>query len=162
MRFVSAGLLRYRFHIRRKVFGVILIVSQQPTSFYMFTYELSEVFQSTDLLTSLAQNTPLMGSTPDIFMSTAKQDESNRQQPILLLQIFAAANYYTTNHTLMEHVPPVVVDIILDPYVFNIFPSSLVPTAGYLIIITACSWHLAKIITRWLQMVARGQPKKDH
>ena len=43
----------------------------------------------------------------------------------LFLRVFAAADYFTTNKTLMEQVPPVYVDIILDPFIFNIFPYEL-------------------------------------
>jgi len=53
----------------------------------------------------------------------------------LFLRVFAAADYFTTNKTLMEQVPPVYVDIILDPFIFNIFPRSLVPTAAYIMLI---------------------------
>lgn len=83
-------------------------------------------------------------------------------QSVLLIQIYAAADYYTTNRTLMEQVPPVFVDIILDPYVVNIFPESLIPTGCYLIIVSIISWYLAKLIAKWLQMVARtDSSKKD-
>jgi len=79
-----------------------------------------------------------------------------------LLQILAAADYYTTNRTLMEHVPPVFVDIILDPYLLNVLPQSLVPTGVYLIVVAISSWYLAKFIARWLHMVARiDEQKKD-
>lgn len=80
----------------------------------------------------------------------------------LFLQIFAAADYYTSNKTLMENVPPVLVDIILDPFIFNILPRSLLPTVGYLIVLAAAGWFVAKLIAGWLQMVARtdGQKKR--
>lgn len=62
----------------------------------------------------------------------------------------------------MERVPPVFVDIILDPYLLNVLPRSLVPTGVYLIVVAISSWYLAKFIARWLQMVARtDEQKKD-
>jgi hypothetical protein len=62
----------------------------------------------------------------------------------------------------MEHVPPVFVDIILDPYLLNVLPRSLVPTGVYLIVVAISSWYLAKFIARWLHMVARtDKQKKD-
>ncbi len=57
------------------------------------------------------------------------------------------------NQTLMESVPPVYADIILDPYIFNIFPRSLVPTAGYIVILAIVSWYLSKHISRWVQNI---------
>jgi hypothetical protein len=66
---------------------------------------------------------------------------------LLFLRIHAVADYYTRNETLMKHVPPVFVDIILDPYVFNVFPRSLVPTAAYIIILAIGGWYLAKYIS---------------
>jgi hypothetical protein len=55
-------------------------------------------------------------------------------------------------------VPPVLVDIILDPYLLNIFPKSLVPTAGYLIILAFGSWFLSGLIWRLLIRVADARP----
>ncbi len=73
----------------------------------------------------------------------------------LFLQVLAAADYYTMNKTLMKHVPPVFVDIILDPYIFNIFPRSLIPTAGYILILAIGSWYLSRYISTWFQNLAR-------
>lgn len=61
----------------------------------------------------------------------------------LFLQIFAAADYFTLNKTLMANVPPVHADIILDPYLLNVFPKSLLPTGIYLIIIAVVGWLLS-------------------
>ena len=68
----------------------------------------------------------------------------------LFLRVFAAADYYTTNKTLMEQVPTVYVDIILDPFIFNLFPRSLVPTAAYITLIAIGSWYLARYISNWI------------
>jgi hypothetical protein len=76
---------------------------------------------------------------------------------ILFLHILAAADYFTMNRTLMEQVPPVFVDIILDPYVFNVFPRSLIPTATYILILAAGSWFLSEYVGRWLSAVAKNQ-----
>lgn len=44
----------------------------------------------------------------------------------------------------MQTVPPVLVDIILDPYVLNVLPRSLVPTAAYILVVAVASWFLSK------------------
>lgn len=85
---------------------------------------------------------------------------SDQVQSVLLIQVHAAADYYTTNQTLMKHVPPVLVDIILDPYLLNLFPKSLVPTAGYLLMVAIISWYLARYVAQWLRMVARSDERK--
>jgi hypothetical protein len=129
----------------------------------MSTYGLLEVFQSPELIASLAKNPPAEQSQAELVLgSTRGISRSKSLRSVLFLQIFAAADYYTTNRTLMENVSPVLVEIILDPFILNIFPRSLIPTAGYLLILAVCSWYLANLITSWLQMVARAsQQKKD-
>lgn len=62
---------------------------------------------------------------------------------MLLLQIQAAADFFSLNKTLMTDPPLVDVDIILDPYILNIFPQSLLPTAGYIAIVAVASYFLA-------------------
>lgn len=74
----------------------------------------------------------------------------------MLLQILAAADYYTTNKTLMSNVPPVYVDIILDPYVFNLLPRSLLPTIGYIVAVAVLSWFLAWRVADRVRTVAMG------
>jgi hypothetical protein len=46
----------------------------------------------------------------------------------------------------MENVPPVLADIILDPFLANVFPKSLVPTACYIAVV-AC---VAIVVARWI------------
>ena len=109
--------------------------------------------------------TELIKSLTDYSDSRQSSDEALQLDPhssTLLLQVFAAADYYTMNKTLMQNVPPVYVDIILDPYILNIFPQSLVPTAGYLVIIAVGSLFLSKYISSWLQDIASidASPKK--
>jgi hypothetical protein len=88
--------------------------------------------------------------------------KSNDFSARLFLQVFAAADYYTTNKSLMENVPPVYVDIILDPYIFNIFPRSLVPTGAYITLLAIGSWYLAKYINQWVQNLAIHDASKKN
>jgi len=44
--------------------------------------------------------------------------------------------------------------VVLDPYVFNIFPQSLLPTAFYITIVAILSWYLSDYIYAWLNRVA--------
>jgi hypothetical protein len=54
----------------------------------------------------------------------------------------------------MQNPPPVLVDLILDPYVLNVVPRSLLPTAGYLVIVAVLTWFVARWIAGQLQAVA--------
>ncbi|KAI9781663.1 MAG: hypothetical protein M1835_004259 [Candelina submexicana] len=65
------------------------------------------------------------------------------------------------NQTLMKNVPPVDVDIILDPYLLNIFPKSLVPTAGYIAILAIVSWFVSGWIWERLRKIAIAEPEPD-
>lgn len=46
----------------------------------------------------------------------------------------------------MRDVPPVVVDVILDPFLWNVFPRSLVPTAGWIVVVAV----VAGVVGRWV------------
>lgn len=153
-----------------RVFGICaqfytLIDKQQPTSFQLNTYELDSVFSTSELITDLSQYSWSRQSIDDDNISSPPQaiPAVDREASILLLQILAAADYYTTNQTLMTKVPPVYVDIILDPFVFNVLPRSLVPTVGYIVVVALFSWFLARYVSAWIRQLALAPDhmKKD-
>ncbi|KAK3397259.1 hypothetical protein B0T20DRAFT_415696 [Sordaria brevicollis] len=74
----------------------------------------------------------------------------------LLLRISAAADYFTSNSTLMLHPPPVDVDIILDPFLFNVLPRSLVPTIGWIGVVAVAGWMVAKRVVSFLVAISEG------
>ncbi|KAL3427568.1 hypothetical protein PVAG01_01077 [Phlyctema vagabunda] len=135
----------------------------QPTSFQLETYELQAVFENPELITSLARfsesRQPPEKPLEDLASNAAAELKSSKQSyhdgsSVLLLQILTAADYHTKNQTLMKHVPPVYVDIILDPFLFNVFPRSLVPTAAHILIVAVAGIFLSKYIARWIIDVA--------
>ncbi len=87
---------------------------------------------------------------------------SDDVRSMLLLRVDAAADYYTSNKKLMENVPTVLVDIILDPYVLNVFPRSLIPTATYIFAIAIGGYFLTIVISTWLQKVAEDDEDKKN
>lgn len=135
-------------------------LATQPTSFHIDTYTLDEVFSTPVLLTSLTEfadkrqfkieldELEAIKHSPSAIASAAEDS-------ILLLQVQAAADYFTLDKTMMEHVPPVLVDVILDPYLGNIFPTTLIPTAGYLVLVAVGAWFLSSFIWRFFQAYAR-------
>ncbi len=83
-------------------------------------------------------------------------------QSVLLLRVTAAADYYSANKTMMENVEPVLVDIILDPYVLNVFPTSLVVMSVWIVLVALASFFIAQFVSRWLRIVASlDNNKKD-
>lgn len=83
---------------------------QQPTDFTINTYYLKEVFDSRDLISSLAlfsENHQLSPQSGEPARSWKHQAKSS----ILFLKIESAAAYFTANTTLMRNAPLVDVDI---------------------------------------------------
>ncbi|ETN36658.1 uncharacterized protein HMPREF1541_08936 [Cyphellophora europaea CBS 101466] len=124
-------------------------LATQPTSFWLYTHTSQSTFESPELISALTlySNTRHQSAT-DETLEEAQSRVDLRQRTsfpttFLFLQIFAAADYFSLDKSLMEVVPPVHVDIILDPYLLNIFPQSLLPTAGYIIIIAVLGWFVS-------------------
>lgn len=118
--------------------------NQQPTAFHLTTYPLDTVFDTPALITSLynysmSRQTPSPSSSPPSPASALELQAS-----VLFLRIAAAAEYFTTNATLMASPEPVLVDIILDPFVGNVLPRTLVPTVLYIVAVAVGSWVLAR------------------
>lgn len=125
---------------------------QQPTTFTLTTYPLSKTIEDTSLLSSLSVYTSArlasLASQPQANTPKVKKslDTAPTSDSVLFLRVHAAADYFSTNQTLMRDVPPVAVDLILDPFLFNVFPRSLVPTAGWIIAVAV----LAAVLGRWI------------
>jgi ABC-type methionine transport system permease subunit len=100
--------------------------------------------------------------TDELEAVTKQVGTTQSAQSVLFLRIQAAADYYTTNKALMEDVPPVLVDIILDPFILNVFPESLVPTAAYILIIAIASFFIARGISNWLSEIAKVDMTKKN
>ncbi|KGO76970.1 hypothetical protein PITC_003910 [Penicillium italicum] len=132
---------------------------RQPTTFTLTTYPLSKTISDTNLLSSLSRYTANRLATLDPNLQgnaiprRANQrsdkdplDPAPTRDSVLFLHVHAAADYFSTDQTLMQNVPPVAVDLILDPFLFNVFPRSLVPTAGWIVLVAI----LAVVLGRWV------------
>jgi hypothetical protein len=133
---------------------------QEPTSFTLTTHDLSTVFSSPALIASLESFSTsqrpdpiaLEESFPSPHISSFHSSDSTTQDlSTLFLHIQAAADYYTVNKTLMENVPPVFVDIFLDPFLLNVLPRSLVPTVMYILVLAAAAWVIARRVGKWIE-----------
>ena len=82
-------------------------------------------------------------------------------ESVLFLRIFAAADYFTLNTEMMKTVPQVTVDVILDPYLFNVLPRSLVPTLGWVAVVAAVGWVAGGWIAKSLRAIMDEAEKVD-
>lgn len=126
----------------------------QPTNFKLDIFSLYEVLND-----------------PEVFAAASKgglrlpedshQGAKGALGVAVVLRIQAAADFFTTDKTRMQFPPPVDLDIILDPYLSNIFPSSLLATAGYIICLAIGSWFISGTIWTRLQTITSG-PTREH
>ncbi|KAM0474796.1 hypothetical protein ACHAPX_007317 [Trichoderma viride] len=134
----------------------------QPTAFTLDTYTLSTIFSTPSLLQSLTQHTTTSTQEQIVNEDTeAHQQKSSNPSltavngsSVLLLRVLAAADYFSHHSSLMKDPPPVLVDLILDPYLYNVLPQSLVPTVGYIIVVSIVSWFVARWVSNSLVSVA--------
>ncbi|KAM4060046.1 hypothetical protein HRG_002338 [Hirsutella rhossiliensis] len=135
----------------------------EPTSFSLHVHELETVWGSPELIQSLAgyaSNRQTDSIVVDKQESEARRSAAQeRKASVLFLHVQAAADYFTDDVSLMAHPPPVLVDLILDPFIYNVIPHSLIPTAGYLVLVGVVTWFLARWISSSLQSVA-GPPRR--
>ncbi|KAE8324307.1 hypothetical protein BDV39DRAFT_119780 [Aspergillus sergii] len=125
-------------------------LATQPTAFTLTTHTLPQAIDDPALFSSISLYTQAHLASPQSNAVPRKSSSFHDQAPtsdsVLFLRVTAAADYFSLNKTLMENVPPVAADIILDPFLWNIFPQSLVPTACYICVV-GC---LAVVIGWWV------------
>ncbi|KAE8381047.1 hypothetical protein BDV26DRAFT_105576 [Aspergillus bertholletiae] len=125
-------------------------LATQPTAFTLTTYTLPQAVDDPALFSSISLYSQTHLASPQSNAiprrSSSFHDQAPTSDSVLFLRVTAAADYFSLNKSLMENVPPVAADIILDPFLWNIFPQSLVPTACYICAV-AC---LAVAIGWWV------------
>ena len=84
---------------------------KQPTSFNFDLFTLDEVFNTPNIITSLAVYSESRQDYPSVINNPRRASAGADPISILFLRVEAAADYFTTNKTLMQNVPPVSVDI---------------------------------------------------
>lgn len=130
---------------------------QQPTSFTLTTHPLSNTLEDQSLLTSLSKYSAHRLANPDTNLQTntfnhrdsytnPAADPAPTTDSVLFLRVRATADYFSKDEALMRDVPPVAVDVILDPFLWNVFPRSLVPTAGWVVVVAV----VAGVVARWV------------
>ncbi|KAI3390659.1 hypothetical protein diail_8981, partial [Diaporthe ilicicola] len=129
-------------------------LATQPTAFHLETHTLPTVFDTPELITSLynysmsRQHLAKPPPPPEPPNSATGEHLSS----VLFLRIDAAADYFTTDAALMRRPEPVLADVILDPFVLNVLPRTLLPTVGYVVLVAAASWVLAaRLVMPWVR-----------
>ena len=101
------------------------------------------MFDTPHLITSLSK---FAEAQQDLEAGSVTEKTPILHQSVLFLHVNATADFFTTNQTLMRSPPPVDVDIILDPYLFNIVPKSLAPTGVYITVLAIAAWFISGAI----------------
>ncbi|KAJ2906255.1 hypothetical protein MKZ38_002334 [Zalerion maritima] len=140
----------------------------QPTEFKLSTHTSQEVLDDASLRGSLVAfsdgcKSSLGLSTHELPEESSEADVTDSSKSALLLQILSAADYVSANATLMSDVPPVFVDVILDPHVIPGVPRSLVPTIACVVVVAIGSFFVAPTLSSWLARIAAVKPRgNDH
>jgi len=128
-------------------------MATQPTSFSLQAYDVDTAFANSELITSLSDYSYKRHeklTEADKQLLHQRKASPMEDSTFLFLQIFAAADYYSLNDTLMTTPPPVAVDIILDRYILNGFPRSLLSTGLYIMLLAVGAWFLSGWISALL------------
>ncbi|EON61716.1 hypothetical protein W97_00932 [Coniosporium apollinis CBS 100218] len=135
-------------------------VATQPTAFWLDVHTINEVFETPELISALAIYSEQRDRSVPRSPEPRQPDAAATSKSLLFLRIHSAADFFTTNQTLMNFPPDVDADIILDPFLLNVLPRSLGPTAVYLVVLAIVGWFLSGAISRWLWKI--NEPEKEH
>lgn len=143
------------------------MVFKEPTAFGLEVFELNTVWETPELIQSLAaySYSLLSGIETDVgepqIHDASLEASEERQSSVLFLRVVARADYYTDDIELMSNPPPVLVDVILDPFLLNALPQSLLATVGYIVVVALASWFIARRIATSLQSLAEPTEPRD-
>ncbi|KAI1003595.1 hypothetical protein K3495_g4617 [Podosphaera aphanis] len=158
----SSWLLLYGLPEGQKYEVRICWTATQPTSFKLEKFEMADIVEAPNLVSSIsrfAAEKHGVSSTSAATISQIKTSLKEQSVSITMVRIYAAADYFTVNKTLMMTVPPVHVDIHLDPYVLNLFPLSLIPTVTYMCLLIIGSALVSVYITDWVYFLLQSKEK---
>jgi len=126
----------------------------QPTEFEISSHTVDEVLATPALLAELSEYTKRRARQPSLTDRLHAPSTREGKASSLFVKVRCAADYYTVERGLMEEPPPVLVDLILDPYALNVVPESLLPVIGYITILVFVAWFVSQWIWRWLDKVS--------
>ncbi|KAJ5103889.1 hypothetical protein N7532_004418 [Penicillium argentinense] len=147
---------------------------EQPTTFTLTTHSLHNTIEDPSLFSSLSVfSTARLATLDDRLQANAipqragksALDPSPSLDSVLFLRVRAVADYFTMNEELLAKPPPVTVDLILDPFLGNVFPRSLVPTGFWIVAVAVVAFFVARWVNRELGRViddARREVKEEN
>lgn len=115
------------------------------------------MFDTPELIQTLAA----YAEEPDRKRPEPSQSLAKSKESVLFLRVRVAADFFTTDKKLMSNPPPVDVDLILDPYVFNVFPRSLGPTAAYIVALAVVAWIVSGAVWKFLRPDTTNKAHKE-
>ncbi|CAD6505690.1 BgTH12-01180 [Blumeria graminis f. sp. triticale] len=138
----------------------------QPTTFRIKTHELHRYSDIPKLVTEMMKSGDVRNSDPQVAffhtnLTSSTAPDQDRELSTVLLQLDAAADYYTWNKELMQEVPQVHADIIVDPYILNIFPQSLLLTLVYISLLSIGSCLFSTMVVGMLEGISRKSIKSE-
>lgn len=92
----------------------LLTPPQQPTSFWLDLHPVTKVFETPELIAALASYSESIPDSRPIAADGRLDSPGDTSASLLFLRIQAAADFYSTNKTLMRSPPDVKVDISRD------------------------------------------------
>jgi hypothetical protein len=84
-------------------------ITKQPTEFWLDVHNLTHVFETPLLISSLAVYSEQRQELGLQDLGRGEQEPTPAPQSVLFLRVHSAADYFTSNRTLMEH--PLAVDV---------------------------------------------------
>ncbi|PHH92875.1 hypothetical protein CDD83_4018 [Cordyceps sp. RAO-2017] len=122
----------------------------EPTSFSLQLHDPSSIAATPALARLLAAHA--LPGPP------ARRRDATAPARQLLLRIRATADYFADDARLMARPPPVLVDLVLDPFLAGLVPRSLAPTLAYLALVALVAWPLARWLVAGLRSAAGSAP----
>ncbi|KAL7273275.1 hypothetical protein RUND412_003882 [Rhizina undulata] len=130
-----------------------------PTDFYLSLHTAQSVASNLSLSDSLRE-----------YRSPAathciEQDQGGAiagVRSFLYLHVRAKTSYYSYKKKRMDNPEPVEVEIILDPYLFNVAPESLIPVGGVILVTALLALPGSAFIYKLLRNIASAEEAKKY
>ncbi|CUS09982.1 unnamed protein product [Tuber aestivum] len=122
-----------------------------PTDFTLNIYTASQLLDNPSLfanMTAYAFHRLSLSPISELYAPSAAP------RSVLYLDIQAKAGYYTHEKPRMESPDPVEVEIILDPFILNVLPESLLPTVVMIVLITLFAFWASGRVYNALRNIA--------
>ncbi|TGZ83030.1 hypothetical protein EX30DRAFT_146861 [Ascodesmis nigricans] len=132
----------------------------QPTDFWMRIYTPEEIAAERGLVESVVRYVEDLEVVEDSRDEASGEEEKGRVASRLYLRAWAKAAYFSNDVERMEKPESVDVEIILDPFLLNVFPESLLWTARYIVAVAVFAWFCSGWVCRLLAGLVPDQDKE--